>query len=143
MQPAPAVSAAQLPRRYSPTAYQTLLDCPYRFFVTSVLGIRELDEADDALDKSDYGNALHRILKTFHDSAPPPERDAALARLQRNLRRRIRRAARLDRRRLAQPLGQTIQPAYIDAWLDWVAAGLALPIRRSRIRNAVQRRRPR
>ena len=121
-QPAPTVSVDQLPRRYSPTAYQTLLDCPYRFFVTSVLGIRELDEADDALDKSDYGNALHRILKRFHDSAPPSERDAALARL-----------SELSHAEFATLPAYTaaawrtrwekIQPAYIDAWLDWVAQG--------------------
>ena len=79
--PAPAVPPAQLPRRYSPTAYQTLLDCPYRFFIRNVLGIQELLEADEALDKSDYGSALHRILKTFHDSNPAPEHAAALARL--------------------------------------------------------------
>jgi ATP-dependent helicase/nuclease subunit B len=122
VQPAPTVSAAQLPRRYSPTAYQTLLDCPYRFFVKNVLGIRELDEADDALDKSDYGNALHRILKTFHDSAPPPERDAALARL-----------SDLSDAEFATLPAWTatawrskwaaIQPAYVDAWLNWVAQG--------------------
>jgi ATP-dependent helicase/nuclease subunit B len=122
VQPAPTVSAAQLPRRYSPTAYQTLLDCPYRFFVKSVLGIRELDEADDALDKSDYGNAMHRILKAFHDSAPPPERDAALARL-----------GELSAAEFAalpawtaaawRSRWEKIQPAYIDAWLDWVGEG--------------------
>jgi ATP-dependent helicase/nuclease subunit B len=122
VQPAPTVSAAQLPRRYSPTAYQTLLDCPYRFFVKNVLGIRELEEADDALDKSDYGNALHRILKAFHDSAPPPERDAALVRL----------SDISDNEFATLPAWtaaawrskwEAIQPAYIDAWLDWVAQG--------------------
>jgi ATP-dependent helicase/nuclease subunit B len=122
LQPAPTVSAAQLPRRYSPTAYQTLLDCPYRFFVKNVLGIRELDEADDALDKSDYGNALHRILKSFHDSAPPPEHAAALALL-----------SNISDAEFATLPAWTatawrskwaaIQPAYIDAWLDWVAQG--------------------
>ena len=122
MRPAPSVTAAQLPRRYSPTAYQTLLDCPYRFFVRSVLGIRELDEADEALDKSDYGNALHRILDAFHASAPPTERDAALARL-----------ADLSAAEFATLPAWTaaawrsqwvkIQPAYIDAWLDWIAKG--------------------
>ncbi|MHB1084564.1 MAG: PD-(D/E)XK nuclease family protein [Thiobacillus sp.] len=121
-QPAPTVAAAHMPRRYSPTAYQTLLDCPYRFFVTSVLGIHELNEADDALDKSDYGNALHRILKAFHDSAPPSERDAALVRL-----------GELSNAEFAALPAYTatawctrwekIQPAYIDAWLDWVAQG--------------------
>lgn len=122
VQPAPAVSAAQLPRRYSPTAYQTLLDCPYRFFVTGVLGIRELDQADDALDKSDYGNALHRILKTFHDSALPPDRDAALTRL-----REISDAefAALPAWTAAawRSKWEKIQPAYVDAWLDRAAQG--------------------
>ena len=122
LQPAPVVSATQLPRRYSPTAYQTLLDCPYRFFVKSVLGIQELDEADEALDKSDYGNALHRILKTFHDSAPPPERDAALTRLKEISAAEF---AALPAWTAAawRTRWETIQPSYIDAWLEWVAQG--------------------
>ncbi len=122
IQPAPTVSAAQLPRQYSPTAYQTLLDCPYRFFARSVLGIRELDEADEPLDKSDYGNALHRILKAFHDGQPPLERDAALARLN----------ALSTAEFAALPAWtattwrskwEKIQPAYIDAWLAHASAG--------------------
>lgn len=121
-QPAPSVSADQLPRRYSPTAYQTLLDCPYRFFVRSVLDIRELDEADEPLDKSDYGNALHRILKAFHDGQPPLERDPALAQLN-----------ALSAAEFATLPAWTatawhskwekIQPAYIDAWLAHASAG--------------------
>ncbi|MBU1263610.1 MAG: PD-(D/E)XK nuclease family protein, partial [Gammaproteobacteria bacterium] len=122
VQPAPTVTAAQLPRRYSPTAYQTLLDCPYRFFARSVLGIRELDEADEALDKSDYGNALHRILNAFHDSNPPLERDAALAQL--NARSAAEFAA-LPAYTAAAWASQwdSIQPAYIDAWLAHASAG--------------------
>jgi len=122
VQPAPTVAAPQLPRRYSPTAYQTLLDRPYRFFVKSVLGIRELDEADDALDKSDYGNALHRILKAFHDSAPPPERDAALARLKEVSAAEF---AALPAWTAAawRARWDTIQPAYVDAWLAHAAEG--------------------
>jgi ATP-dependent helicase/nuclease subunit B len=122
MQPAPTVTAAQLPRRYSPTAYQTLLDCPYRFFARSVLGIRELDEADEALDKSDYGNALHRILKAFHDSAPPLERDAALAQLNAVSAAEF---ATLPAWTAAawRSKWETVQPAYIDAWLAHAAAG--------------------
>ncbi|MBT9589366.1 MAG: PD-(D/E)XK nuclease family protein, partial [Thiobacillus sp.] len=71
---------------------------------------------------SDYGNALHRILKRFHDSAPPSERDAALARL-----------SELSHAEFATLPAYTaaawrtrwekIQPAYIDAWMDWVAQG--------------------
>jgi len=122
VQPAPTVTAAQLPRHYSPTAYQTLLDCPYRFFARSVLGIRELDEADDALDKSDYGNVLHRILKAFHDSVPPLERDAALARLNALSAAEF---AALPAYTAAAWASQwdSIQPAYIDAWLAHASAG--------------------
>jgi len=122
VQPAPTVSAAQLPRHYSPTAYQTLLDCPYRFFARSVLGIRELDEADEALDKSDYGNALHRILKTFHDSNPPLERDAALVRLNALSAAEF---AALPAYTAAAWASQwnKIQPAYIDAWLAHASQG--------------------
>jgi ATP-dependent helicase/nuclease subunit B len=121
-QPAPTVAATQLPRRYSPTAYQTLLDCPYRFFVKNVLGIRELDEADEALDKSDYGNALHRILKRFHDSDPPLERDAALIRLNELSASEF---AALPAWTAAawRARWDALQPAYIDAWLAHAAQG--------------------
>ena len=121
-QPTPRVPVPRLPRRYSPTAYQTLIDCPYRFYARSVLGLRELNEAEDAPDKSDYGNALHRILKRFHDAAPPTERDAALALLD-----------TLSKAEFSPLPAYTaaawriqwagIQPAYIDAWLAAVQAG--------------------
>ncbi len=122
VRPAPTVSATQLPRHYSPTAYQTLLECPYRFFARSVLGIRELDEADEALDKSDYGNALHRILKVFHDSAPPLEHDAALAQLSAISAAEF---ATLPAWTAAAWRSQwdRVQPAYIDAWLAHASAG--------------------
>ena len=121
-QPIPNVPVDRLPRRYSPTAYQALIDCPYRFFARSVLGLRALDEAEEALDKRDYGNALHRILKWFHDATPPQEREAALALL-----------STLSEAEFA-PLPAyvaaawriqwaTLQPAYIDAWLAAVQSG--------------------
>ena len=122
VQPAPTVSAMQLPRHYSPTAYQTLLDCPYRFFARSVLGIRELDEADEALDKSDYGNALHRILKAFHDSDPPLERDAALAQLNALSSTEFAALPAYTAAAWASQWDRT-QPAYIDAWLAHTSRG--------------------
>jgi ATP-dependent helicase/nuclease subunit B len=120
--PAVAVPAAHLPAHYSPSAYQTLLDCPYRFFARSVLGLKELDEADEALDKSDYGTALHDILKRFHDAGPPQDREAALALLG-----EISEAgfAKLPAYAAAawRARWQGIQPAYVDAWLGQVAQG--------------------
>jgi ATP-dependent helicase/nuclease subunit B len=122
VQPAPTVAPAHLSRRYSPTTYQNLLDCPYRFFVKSVLRIQELDEADDALDKSDYGNTLHSILKRFHDSAPPPERDPALARLAECSAAEFSKLPAWTATAWHSKWGK-IQPAYIDAWLNWVTEG--------------------
>ena len=122
VQPTPRIAAAHLPRRYSASSYQTLMDCPYRFFVKSVLRIDELLEADDALDKSDYGNALHRILKNFHDSQPPSEHTAALARLDEMSAAEF--AALPDYTATVwRGQWQKIQPAYIDAWLAWQAEG--------------------
>jgi ATP-dependent helicase/nuclease subunit B len=120
--PAPAVAAARLPRRYSPTGYQTLLDCPYRFFARNVLGLKELDEADEALDKSDYGNALHAILKRFHDSNPPQAREAALAQLNKISEEEF---ARVPAYTAAawRARWNTSRPAYIDLWLAHEAQG--------------------
>lgn len=120
--PAPVVPAAQLPRRYSPSSYQTLLDCPYRFFARNVLGLKELDEADEALDKSDYGNALHAILKRFHDGGPPQEREAALAQLEKITEDEF---ARLPAFTAAawRARWRTGLPAYIDLWLAHAAQG--------------------
>lgn len=121
-QPAPNLAARLLPRRYSASAYQTLIDCPYRFFARHVLGLKELDEADEALDKSDYGTLLHRILKRFHDSLPPREHNEALALLR-----------RLSENEFAALPAYTaaawrskwtpMQPAYIDFWLGQVQDG--------------------
>ncbi len=120
--PAPSVAAERLPDHYSPSAYQTLLDCPYRFFAKSVLGLQELDEADEALDKSDYGTALHDILKRFHDADPPTERDAALALLHEFSEAEF---AKLPAYTAAawRARWKSIQPAYVDAWRTHVAEG--------------------
>lgn len=120
--PAPRVPASRLPDHYSPSAYQTLLDCPYRFFAQRVLGLAELDEADAALDKSDYGTALHAILKGFHDADPPADRETALALLQQLSEREF---SSLSAYTAAvwRARWQRIQPAYIDAWLAHVAQG--------------------
>lgn len=120
--PAPVAPSALLPRRYSPSSYQTLLDCPYRFFARNVLGLKELDEADEALDKSDYGNALHAILKRFHDGSPQPVRETALALMEKITEQEF---ARVPPYTAAawRARWRASQPAYIDLWLSHVAQG--------------------
>ena len=63
---APAVPAARLPQRVSVSAYASLVACPYRFFARHVLGLGELDEVSEDLDKRGYGELVHRVLERFH-----------------------------------------------------------------------------
>jgi ATP-dependent helicase/nuclease subunit B len=56
----------RLPARLSATAYQELVDCPYRFFALRVLGLREAARLRPVPDKRDLGKVLHRALYEFH-----------------------------------------------------------------------------
>lgn len=58
--------AARLPRSVSAAAQQHLLDCPYQFFAADCLGLRPVEEIREALEKSDYGERVHRCLEAFH-----------------------------------------------------------------------------
>ena len=60
--PAPGL----VPLRLSATAYQDLVDCPYRFFALRVLGLREGARLRPVPDKRDLGKVLHRALYEFH-----------------------------------------------------------------------------
>lgn len=68
--PAPACSPGLIPTSISASGYNSLLACPYQFFASKVLGLRELDEADVDLEKKDYGEAVHEILRRFHVRHP-------------------------------------------------------------------------
>ena len=67
-----AVAATRLPARLSATSYEALRACPYRFFATRMLGVKEDAELDGDLEKRDYGSWLHQVLHTFHEARPRP-----------------------------------------------------------------------
>jgi ATP-dependent helicase/nuclease subunit B len=54
--------------RLSSTAYEDLRRCPYRFFALRQLKLQAVDELDAELDKRDFGNWLHSVLKLFHEA---------------------------------------------------------------------------
>ncbi len=54
--------------RLSSSAYEDLRRCPYRFFALRLLRLQESDELDSELDKRDFGNWLHLLLKRFHEA---------------------------------------------------------------------------
>jgi len=65
----PAPSAPDLlPRRLSASGYNSLVACPYQFFATRMLGLSALDELSDMPEKRDYGDWLHQILRTYHET---------------------------------------------------------------------------
>jgi ATP-dependent helicase/nuclease subunit B len=67
--PRPALSEGplSLPERVSATSYEALRQCPYRFFATALLRLKESDELEEGLDRSDFGVWLHEVLRVFHD----------------------------------------------------------------------------
>lgn len=58
-------------QRLSATAYEDLRRCPYRFFALRQLRLQAQDELDAELDKRDFGNWLHHVLKLFHVNLQP------------------------------------------------------------------------
>ncbi len=68
--PAPAAPPQRLPLRLPVSAYASLVACPYQFFARRVLGLAEAEEVREALEKRDYGEFVHRILKRFHERHP-------------------------------------------------------------------------
>ena len=66
----PAAPLALIPARVSVSGYASLVACPYRFFARHVLGLGEMDEVSEAMDKSDFGSLVHRVLERFHARHP-------------------------------------------------------------------------
>mgnify|MGYP001823828339 CR=1 FL=1 len=65
-QPRPSLPAAALPQRLSASAHQRLIDCPYKYFAADGMRLKPPDEITEELQKSDYGERVHKILNAFH-----------------------------------------------------------------------------
>jgi len=55
-----------MPVSMSPSAYKALRDCPYRYYVRSILGLRKLKGFEEGFDASLAGQTLHKILRNFY-----------------------------------------------------------------------------
>lgn len=64
--PRPSVDAALLPTTLSASAHQQMIDCPYQFFAAHCLRLEPVEALRERLQKSDYGERVHRILSAFH-----------------------------------------------------------------------------
>lgn len=65
-----------LPLSMSPSAYRALRDCPYKYYVRSLLGLREAKEFEDGFDASLAGQSLHALLRNFYQSLKTEEQKA-------------------------------------------------------------------
>ncbi len=65
----------------SASSYDMLRSCPYRFFALRQLGLQEEGELDVDIDKRDFGNWVHLVLRKFHlalQARPDADRVALL-----------------------------------------------------------------
>jgi len=63
-----------IPTTVSPSAYKALRDCPYRYYVSSLLGLRKAKEFEEGFDASLAGQTLHALLKTFFQALKTEEK---------------------------------------------------------------------
>lgn len=108
-------------RHLSASAYEDLRRCPYRFFALRQLGLHEADEIDTEIDKRDFGNWLHQVLRVFHESAggscePPGPGRARLLDLAAD---QVTRSQRLEAGGFL-PFAAA-WPQVRDGYLDWLA----------------------
>ncbi|VAW81538.1 hypothetical protein MNBD_GAMMA12-2496 [hydrothermal vent metagenome] len=69
--PAASISAANInitlvPEFLSASSHQQLIDCPYKFFCSSILKLQAVEEIQEALSAADYGHKVHACLEAFH-----------------------------------------------------------------------------
>jgi ATP-dependent helicase/nuclease subunit B len=69
-QPVPCVPPWTVPQSISISAYNSLVACPYQYYARYILRLNELDEVQEAIEKRDYGERVHDILRRFHERYP-------------------------------------------------------------------------
>ncbi|MCF8166424.1 MAG: PD-(D/E)XK nuclease family protein [Rhodoferax sp.] len=68
-----------MPISMSPSAYKALRDCPYRYYVRSLLGLRKLKGFEEGFDASLAGQTLHKILRNFYHAIKSEAQKSAAA----------------------------------------------------------------
>jgi ATP-dependent helicase/nuclease subunit B len=125
--PGPVVPPGLLPQKISPSAYNSLVACPYQYFARHVLHLNEPDEVREDLDKRDYGTWVHEVLQRFHAEIPllqTQDREDAVQVMLRHSREVFADALAHDYLAQAWLLRwQSLIPFYLDWQLENEAAG--------------------
>ena len=64
----------KIPTTVSPSAYKALRECPYRYYVSNLLGLRKAKEFEEGFDASLAGQTLHNLLKNFFQALKTEEK---------------------------------------------------------------------
>jgi ATP-dependent helicase/nuclease subunit B len=114
-----------IPARISASGYNALLSCPYQFHARYVLGLGELDDVQEEIEKRDYGELVHDILTRFHKAHPRVSalnRDAARSELE-----------ALSRETFADLVARNyLARAWLARWLALVPEYLEWQVRREK-----------
>lgn len=65
-QPSPSLEPRLIPQSYSAYSYQEIINCPYRYYASQCLQLAAPEAIREALQKSDYGEIVHRCLQALH-----------------------------------------------------------------------------
>jgi len=65
--PAPTPPVSARPRKLSASAIENLMRDPYIIYAKYILGLRKLDDLEQDLKFSDYGNIVHAVLEEFNN----------------------------------------------------------------------------
>ena len=68
--PAPVLPSVLVPSTISASAYNALMACPYQFYARYALGLAQLDDVQEDIEKRDYGELVHDVLARFHRAHP-------------------------------------------------------------------------
>lgn len=55
----------------SPSRINTYIDCPLKFYLQHVEGLKEDEEMTDFIDSATFGNIIHKMMQVLYDSASP------------------------------------------------------------------------
>ncbi|MCA9139716.1 MAG: PD-(D/E)XK nuclease family protein [Planctomycetales bacterium] len=74
--PIPTISDTECPvKSMSVTAFKAYLDCPYRFYLRHVLGLKPVDDSASELAANQFGDLVHGAVEHFGQSSDKDESD--------------------------------------------------------------------
>lgn len=126
--PSPSVpSDFDKPLSISPSAYKTLRECPYRYYASRLLGLKEHAHLDAEVDLSLVGQTLHAALKNFHQGLKTKPFDGQLEGKKSFLENLLKNISKKHFQPLLDADGRWLAAwvqweSQIPSWIDWELA---------------------